>query len=465
MLLQPASALRPLNKGFLVTQTHHRALAAIAKGDTADALVYLRKDAGGAQDWAALDAAAATAAALGDHQLALELSSRAVKAAPRETKALYNYATALWANGQLTAAAAEYGRILSITPDDHEAWLHRTQIVQATPSSNHIDALRVLASRAPSWRPEVSYRYALFKELDDLARHDEAFEELNRAARLKRRHTLYSIEQDVETMDAIARAFSKHWAMRPMPASAPAEAPIFIVGLPRSGTTLIERVLASHPDVAGLGELNTLTTEVMRAAKALSIAPKDRAGLVWAAANEIDHAALGRRYLEQVRPLAGQKLRFTDKLPLNFLYVGLIRRALPEARIILVSRGRLDTCFSMYRTLFRDAYPFSYDMAECGLYYQAYRKLMGHWLHVFGNKIHEVRYEDLVADFEPQVRHLLHYCGLEWDANCLAFERNPQPCATASAAQVRRPLYSEGIGSWQRYARHLEPLAMALGNS
>ena len=179
----------------------------------------------------------------------------------------------------------------------------------------------------------------------------------------------------------------------------------------------------------------------------------------------IDFQALGETYLTSTLPHRDAQLRFVDKLPFNYLYAGLIHRALPRARIVSLERHPMDSCYSIYKQLFRDAYPFSYDLDDLGRYFIAYTELMRHWRGAMPGVIHTVRYEDLVADLEGEARRLLEYCGLAWDERCLRFHENPDASTTASALQVRQPIYAHSVGRWRNYARQLEPLRARLASA
>ena len=176
----------------------------------------------------------------------------------------------------------------------------------------------------------------------------------------------------------------------------------------------------------------------------------------------VDFRALGRRYLERVRPYRDSRPVFIDKLPFNYLYAGLIHLALPHAKIVSVRRNPLDTCYAVYKQLFKDAYPFSYYLAELGRYYVAYDRLMRHWETVMPGVVLTVNYEDVVADVRGQAQRLLRHCGLGWDELCVRFHENTRASTTASALQVRQPLYDTSIGRWRRYAEQLEPLRLQL---
>jgi hypothetical protein len=228
--------------------------------------------------------------------------------------------------------------------------------------------------------------------------------------------------------------------------------------MPRSGTSLVEQILASHPDVFGAGELNDLA-DIFESRPASGRSSFDADLLTGEWLREI-----GSRYVMQVRTLAPEAKRIIDKMPGNIRFAGLIHLALPNARIIHVRRDALDTCFSCYSTLFKGSLNFSYDLSELGRVYKAYEELMAHWHTVLPEGVMlDVQYEDIVEDFEPQARRLVAFCGLSWDERCLKFHESAHAVRTASATQVRQPLFKSSIGRWRPYAEWLGPLRDALG--
>ncbi|MBK9161021.1 MAG: sulfotransferase [Nitrosomonadales bacterium] len=233
------------------------------------------------------------------------------------------------------------------------------------------------------------------------------------------------------------------------------KAPIFIVGMPRSGTTLLEQILSSHPAVHGAGELMYLNEAIMGLAGDSGKPFPDFVPCLLAE----DFARLGATYTERLWQLAPDALRITDKMPANFFYIGMIRLAMPNARIIHAMRDPMDSCFSNYARLFNDTMEFAYDLGTLGRYYVRYIKLMRHWHDVLPQgTILDLRYEDMVADTEGQARRILDYVGLPWDDECLAFHRNKRHVKTASVAQVRKPIYKTSVARWQRFEKHLAPL-------
>ena len=235
--------------------------------------------------------------------------------------------------------------------------------------------------------------------------------------------------------------------------------PIFVIGMPRTGTTLLDRILSSHADVHSVGELQNFGVALKRASGSRTRPMLDAETMRLAA--QADWSALGRRYIESTRPATGTTPRFVDKLPHNFVYAGYIANALPGAKIVCIRRNPMDTCLSNFRQLFAlnsRYYDYSFDLLDTGRYYLQFDRLMAFWRETFPDRILEIRYEDLVDAQEPTTRRLLASCGLEWQDACLAFERNAAPVATASAVQVREPIHRAHLGRWKRYAPQLQEL-------
>jgi len=232
-----------------------------------------------------------------------------------------------------------------------------------------------------------------------------------------------------------------------------------VLGLPRSGTTLVDRVLSSHSQVSSLGEINDFAFALTRVAAG----PGGKLELIERSA-AIDFGRLGQLYRQSTAGYGEAAPALIDKMPLNYLYLGLIHLALPGARVIHLRRHPLATCHAMFKTLFRMGYPFSYSLDDLGQYYVAYHRLMAHWRAAIPHSFIDVDYETLVDAQEATSRGLVQYCGLEWEDACLAFHANASPAATASAAQVRRPLYRSSLDRWRSYERQLAPLAEYLTN-
>ncbi len=393
----------------------------------------------------------------GDQVRALSAYDRAVELAPSHAPYLFNRAAVRRFGGDLAAAEADYDRVIALQPDDFEAYKNRSDLRPQTAASNHVAELESLASRPPAdWRAEVQLRYALAKECEDLGEYERSFRHLTRGSRCRRQHLKYDVAADVATVEWIVNAFPS------IPAAAPpaqnAQRPIFIVGLPRSGTTLADRILGSHSQLVSAGELHDFALAIVAAVERRHARSRIPRRELVALSAGLDFAALGADYLARARAAGAGTGRFIDKMPLNYLYCGLIRRALPQATIVHAVRHPMAACYAIYKTLFEDGYPFSYDLDEIASYFIAYRRLMHHWQAAMPGVIYQLSYESLVADQHGETRKLLDHCGLDWEDACGQFHRNPAPSTTQSAAQVRRPLYARSVDQWRHYERELKPL-------
>lgn len=398
---------------------------------------------------------------IGDQRGALVQYTRAAALAPRDARHHYNRAAVLRYLGDAEGAEAAFDAALALRPDDCEAMHSRSQLRTQTPERNHLRELTEALGRTTDAAGRVELCYALAKEHEDLGQHRAAFARLREGADLKRRHMRYDVATDLGIMERIAAVYDARRCSVAGDANR-GNGVIFVFGLPRTGTTLVERVLASHPQVGSAGELSTFSLELTRLTQALPAPPaRTRAEFVDRTAS-LDFAALGEAYLRAARPYHDERPYFVDKLPFNYLYAGLIRLALPGARMVRLERHPMDACYAMYKQLFRDAYPFSYDLEDLGRYYVGYARLMRHWDTVLPGAVHTVHYEALVREFEHEARRLLQHCGLAWDERCLRFQDNAAASTTASALQVRRPLYTSSIGRWRAYSEELEPLRSQL---
>ena len=387
---------------------------------------------------------------------------QAVSARPGEIEFLFNLATSQRFLGQVKSAEQTLDRILAIDPRDHEAAAMRSSLRKQSPDSNHVEELkRTLAGAELSPAGEISFCYALAKELEDLAAYPESFRYLKRGADLRRSGMSYDVSTDVGIIDQIIEVFDEAFFSE-QGVGHNSKEPIFIIGLPRSGTTLLERILGSHSDVYAAGELGHFGIELTRLTRQKTGAAKmDRRQFV-AASAQIDFRKLGQNYIESTRPLTGATPQFIDKLPFNYLYAGPIHKALPQARIINLQRHPMDSCYSMYKQLFRDAYPFTYDLQDLAAYYLAYHRLMAHWHRVIPQVILTVDYEELVSHTERETRRVIAHCGLAWEEQCLDFHRSKSASTTASATQVRQKVYTSSMGKWLAYEQELMPLRQRL---
>jgi len=456
--IDAALATSPRDAELLRTRAH----CLLALGRSQDACAAAGEALHIADNPTLLDAIGTLLNRANDQRQALVAFDRAVALAPNNPHFLFNRATVQRFLGHLAAAEADYDRVIALAPNDYEAYKNRSDLRTQSLDRNHIAELTAVSARAiPHWKGAVQIQYALAKEYEDIGDYARSFQHLQAGAGTRRRHLRYDVAADVATVDWITEAFPV--AREPLAlANAPRDAPIFIVGLPRSGTTLVDRIVGSHSTVRSAGELSCFALSIVDAVRQRSGgAALTRRDLI-AQSAALDFSALGQEYLTRARCAIPAGMRLIDKMPLNYLYCGLILRALPNAKIVHVTRRPMAACYAMYKTLFEDGYPFSYDLTEIARYYLGYRRLMAHWQAVLPGCIHHLSYESLVADQALETRRLLDFCGLEWQQACAQFHRNPAPTTTASAAQVRQPLYDSSVSQWRHYAAELAPLSALL---
>lgn len=422
--------------------------ALIALGRRKDAIEVLETAiATGPEAADAHDALAFFALQLDRHALSNRLYRRATELQPDDAQFWYNYATSERSLGRLSRGLEACERAIAIDPRMRPAILLRSELARATPERNNVEDLRARITRGPHDSDTMFLSYALGKELHELGLFDEAFAAFERAAKARRHSLRYDIAMDEDKMRRIAAAFG---SASPLSQQEPAGRHIFIIGLPRSGTTLTERILGGLSGVRSNNETNNFSSALLRHAPAAG-------GDVFERAAKADFAAVAGEY----ECLAGGDDHpgpIIEKLPFNYLYVGAILRAFPRTPIVWVRRDPVDSCFAMFRTLFGAAYPFSYDFDELARYYAAYDRLMRHWAALFGERLIAVDYERLVAEPGTVAPWLAGRCGLTWRDSALDIAQNSAASLTASAAQVRGGIYTSSSGIWRNYGAHLAPL-------
>lgn len=379
----------------------------------------------------------------------------------------YNLATALRFTGDFDGCIEACEKTIKLNPLDGQAFLLRSEVRKQSVGLNNIPelerALKNLQRSTQTSPPqEVALGFSLAKEYDDVSDYKTSFNYLKQASDLRRSQFDYSVDNDISLMTNLVDTHSKQWLdsrtkpvahVRPKGMSGPS--PIFILGLPRSGTSLLERMLSAHSDVSSAGEINDFSKALAASIKQQGLSQK-KSNKSDAISQSVDlnMSDLGLRYMQLCSEKIRKTPRFIDKTPVNYLYAGLIRAALPEAKIIILDRNPMDVCFAMYRANFSQAYPFSYKLSELAKYYLAYQKLREHWLQVLGPAgMHKVRYEDLVENPRDQLVKVLGFCDLAWQDQCLDFQNQPQAATTASAYQVRQPIYKSSVSKWKHY-RH-----------
>jgi hypothetical protein len=319
--------------------------------------------------------------------------------------------------------------------------------------------LEALLARRPPPRDEAYLAYALGKELEDLGDWPAAFRAFSRGAAARRSELHYDEAAEQALFDALGSTLTEDWLRGSGPGHA-SEQPIFVIGQPRTGTTLVERIISSHSAVHSAGELRQFDGALRRLSNFRG-SSRYSADLVHAAAG-LDMARVGAAYLQLTRPLRGNLARFVDKLPTNYRYLPLILAALPRAKIVHVRRGPMDACFASFKQLFADAYPHSYQQEEMARHHARYYTLMAQWRQRFGEHFLDVDYEAVATDPEAQARRLIDFLELPWEAGCLEFHTQEAAVTTASVVQVREAADTRSIGRWRRYADQLTPMRREL---
>ena len=395
---------------------------------------------------------------------AVEHYQRALVVRPEFAEAHNNLGSALRMLGRFDEARHSTETAVRLEPKRVEFYASLAESKRFAADDPHLAAMEALALNPASLSGEeqMQLHFALGKVLADLGRHKESFGHLIAGNAIKRRQTAYDETAVLAAFDRIRAVFTPELMRAKAGQGDPSRAPVFIFGMPRSGTTLVEQIVASHPSVYGAGELTDLIDVV---------ADLGGPGGVFADFPETVRAMsgaqlsdVGARYLDRITAMAPAVARITDKMPANFRFAGLIHLALPNARIIHTRRDPVDTCLSCFSILFGGDQPHTYDLGELGRYYRAYAALMEHWRRVLPPGVMlEAQYEEVVADLDRQARRIVEHCGLHWDDGCLAFHRTQRPVRTASMVQVRQPIYQSSIGRWRLYKDRLGPLFEALG--
>ncbi|WP_443025497.1 sulfotransferase [Sphingomonas sp. PB4P5] len=450
--------------------------AAVARGPQAEhlaqyarLLILLRRDGDAADaarramalepsDALSLDTIGCVEARLGNHAASLAPFTAAVALEPNNLDFRYNLAAASGFTGRIADARAHYEAILARDPGNARTHYALSILSKQTPADNHVSRLETALAAAAEPGDRLRLHYALAKEQEDIGNAAAAFDHLATANGARKAELGYNFSTDAAIFDAIEAAFAD-------PAAAPGPgldgpAPIFVIGMPRTGTTLVDRILSSHPAMVSAGELQAMPLAVKQLADTRSRLIIDPETV--AAGQLLDPHAIGAAYMARAaHHVPPGTTRFVDKLPANFLYAGHIARALPQATIVCLRRHPMDTVWSNFKNLFASTsayYFYANELMDTARYYARFDALMALWRRQFPGRILELDYEALVADQEAQTRRLLAHCRLDWSDACLSFHENTAAVATPSAAQVRRPMNADAVARWKTHAQALEPV-------
>ena len=400
----------------------------------------------------------------GFHEKAIAHFKEAVRLNKSEPNYFYNLAASQQFLGRFEAASAAYKAVLDLDPSHHRTWSSFVSLDKQTEENNSLQVLMDLFYRdGISPDAKLHFGHAIAKTLEDMNQHEESLAWLSKAKASKRAEFPF----DREGAAAVFKAAKELNMSSGKPeAFDQGTVPIFVVGLPRTGTTLVDRILSSHSQVKSAGELDAFAEQVKLLSGTTSPLVLDAETLD--SANEIKLGEAAKAYLDQTETLAAGSPFMVDKMPLNFFYAGLMAKAFPNVKIIALRRGAMDSCLSNYRQLFSTQfsyYNYTFDLDDTAYFYRLFDDLMAHWRETLpADRFMEIRYEDIVYDQDNQTRRLLSFCELEWEDACLRFHENTAAVSTASSVQVRQPLYSGSISRWKKYGTQLNDLHAALSD-
>jgi Sulfotransferase family len=403
-----------------------------------------------------LDQAGACFSACAEHGDAEIAYARLVELFPNEPRCRFNLAASQRYNGKLSEAAANFDLAAAHGPQASEAAYARSLLKKATPENNYLaDITARLSQPNPDPFARASLHYARGKELEDLGRWQDAFAAWTAGASALRKVHAYNAHAELTAMGETAKA----WPIARRPVASAPLTPVFVVSLPRAGSTLLDRILLGLDKVESAGESEDFIVSLLEDDALAGL--QDPVEIARQIGN-VDIEAVGERYRASMKRRGHSDGYVIDKTPTNFLYVGLIAEALPEARFIHVERDAMDAALATYKTLFRDRYFWSYKLGDIAQYFNAYAKLMAHWHRNWPDRMERLRYEDLVARTESEATRLIQWLDLEWDPACLNFTNSKTGVSTASAEQVRQPIYSSSIGHWRNFKSELAEIERKL---
>ena len=403
-----------------------------------------------------LDMAATTFIEIGLPAKAWSLYQKACELQPEISQFRSNLASCSVYVGEIEMAKRLYRELLIEDPTHQRNHYHLARLDRAQDGTHVAQMEQVLETTQLPPDRNIFLHYAMGKEYEDLEQWDEAFKHFKQAGDAAFAIANYDVTDDIAIIDKVIETCDSRWLETAGRPEANEHTPIFVVGLPRTGTTLTERILASHSTVASVGETEFIQMMIRRESNIKSV-EKMTPDMLTAVAQK-DISIIRNGYLEQIRYRLGEEPFFVDKLPFNILYLGFIAKAWPDRPVVLMKRNAMDTCFSMYKQVFTWAYKYSYNLDTLAKYYVHYERLCDHWRSVLGDRLIEVAYEDIVSDQETQTRRLLERLGLEFEDACLSFEKHTAPSTTASSVQVRQKIHTGSVARWRRYEEQLQAL-------
>jgi Flp pilus assembly protein TadD len=443
-----AAAWAQLAKLFMSEGQVNRADAALAeaaKSNSEDPLVH--------------DLLGSVYSMMGEHGIARSWFEKAVAGRPDHPPYLHNLANNLIYHGETQTAEAIFRKAIELQPNSPQAHWSLAGGRKAE-NYDHIHRMQALLHEGKHHpRIQAFYYYAIGKEFEDLQEWDKAFHAFSKGAKARRETVEYDEASEIALFEFLEEKFTSAW-LDDGSIGHDSHAPIFVLGQPRSGTTLIERIISSHSDVHSAGELQQFNLAIRRLSNHKD--PRRFSVEFLDTALGVDSKQLGVTYMDSTKRMRGTTPRFVDKLPQNYLLLPLILKALPNAKIVHLTRDPMDACFASYKQLFADAYLHSYDLEEMARHHCRYRHLMDVWRERFGDRFFDISYEETVSDLEPNARNLLAHLELPWEDACLRFHEQTKAVATASAVQVREPVHTRSVGRWRRYEKQLQPMLATL---
>ena len=396
----------------------------------------------------------------GDNEDAITAFRKAISIDPNNVIAIYNLGITFQRLGNKPDAIDAFRRVLALQPDNVIAYRQLAISKTFTELDNDIQSMQVLLNKEGMSQSEKMILYfALGKAFENLKEYEKSFDYILTANKIRRSELSYDLDVDRKFINSLIDIFDQDFFNNRLSYGNDSDMPIFIVGMPRSGTTLIEQILANHPLIHGAGEINDIKNILLNENKKIS-ANNFPGNAPQLEQHEVN--GLADIYLARIRKLAAGHKRVTNKMPSNFLFIGMIRIMFPKAIIIHCTRNPADTCLSCFQNYFPNSQEFSYELTELGKYYNLYKKLMTHWHSVLPGYIYDINYEDLIADQKYWTRCLLQFCHLPWDDACLSFHDSTRPVKTLSIDQVRQPIYRSSINKWTHYKNQLAPLLAEL---